>query len=77
VAVSADQAYAVGEFGSILRRGDGGWAIEKPRVTDRALHAAWIDPAGGVWAIGGNFDATPMTAGVLLHKGAPLQGSFP
>jgi hypothetical protein len=73
VAVSEDQAYAVGEFGSVLKRGgDGSWAIDKPHVTDQNLHAAWIDPSGGVWAVGGKYDTPPMSAGVLIHKGEPV-----
>jgi hypothetical protein len=77
VAVSDDQAYAVGQFGTVLRRGSSGWSSEKSRVTDENLHAAWIDPDGGVWAVGGHFDTPPMRAGVLIHKGDPVQGSFP
>jgi hypothetical protein len=73
VAVSADQAYAVGQFGTVLGRDKSGkWSTEKPRVTDQDLHAAWIDQSGGAWAVGGRFDATPMSAGVLLHKGDPV-----
>jgi len=73
VAVSEDQAYAVGEFGSVLRRGSsGGWTIDKPHVTDQNLHAVWIDPAGGAWAVGGHYDTPPMSAGVLIHKGDPV-----
>lgn len=73
VAVSEDDAYAVGQFGAVLRRGDGGtWAVDKPRVTDQNLHAAWIDPSGGVWAVGGHFDTPPMRDGVLIHKGDPI-----
>ena len=77
VAVSATDAYAVGEFGSILQRSGGAWAIEQPRVTNEDLHAAWIDPDGNVWAVGGDFESVPTGAGVLLHKGQPLQGSIP
>ena len=73
VAVSEDQAYAVGQFGTVLSRDDdGGWAVDKPRVTDQNLHAAWIDPSGGVWAVGGRFDTPPTKDGVLIHKGDPV-----
>jgi hypothetical protein len=77
VAVSANDAYAVGQFGTILRRGGNGtWAVEKTRATDQNLHAAWIDPSGGAWVVGGHFDP-PMRDGVLVYKGEPLQGSIP
>jgi hypothetical protein len=77
VAVSDDQAYAVGQFGAVLRRGSSGWASEKSRVTQQNLHAAWIDPAGGAWAVGGHFDTPPLRAGVLIHKGDPIPATFP
>jgi hypothetical protein len=75
VAVSDDQYVAVGQFGTVLRRGNSSWSSDKP-VTSQNLHAAWIDPAGGMWAVGGHYDTPPMSAGVLIHKGDPLQGSF-
>jgi hypothetical protein len=76
VAVSEDHAYAVGEFGTVLSRGSSGWSVEKPHVTDQALHAAWIDEAGGAWAVGGKFDTSPTRAGVLIHKGEAVQGGL-
>lgn len=76
VALSADQAIAVGQFGTVLRRGRSGWSTD-PRVTDENLHATWIDPDGGVWAVGGHYDVVPMRAGVLIHEGAPVLSSLP
>ena len=76
VAVSADDAYAVGRTGTVLRRrAGGGWAAEKSS-TEENLHAAWIDPDGGAWAVGGKYETPPYKDGVLIHKGAPLQGTF-
>jgi len=73
VAVSETDAYAVGQTGTVLRRGsDGTWASEKLRLTQQNLHAVWIDPTGGAWAVGGQYDTPPMSAGVLLHKGEPI-----
>jgi len=76
VAVSEDDAYAVGQFGTILRRGSSGWATEKPAVTQQNLHATWIDPAGGAWAVGGQFESSPTSSGVLLYKGALQPGGL-
>jgi hypothetical protein len=77
VAVSDDDAYAVGRFGTILRREADGWSEEEGGpLTQENLHAAWIDPAGGVWVVGGEFDLRPTTSGVLLHKGDPIEGSL-
>lgn len=78
VTASADQAYAVGQFGAVLKRSSSGsWSAEQDVPTNQNLHAAWIDPSGGVWAVGGHFDTPPMSGGVLIHKGDPLQGSIP
>jgi hypothetical protein len=77
IAVSTDLAYAVGEFGVVLRRGSSGWSTDQSQVTAENLHAAWIDPAGGVWAVGGDYDVQPTKMGVLLHKGELLRGAFP
>ncbi|HTE49715.1 MAG TPA: hypothetical protein VK698_02495 [Kofleriaceae bacterium] len=77
VAVSDDQAYAVGHFGTILRRESDGWVADGEPATEENLHAAWIDPAGGVWTVGGQFDARPTTSGVLLHNGNVIEGSLP
>ncbi|MEO8699426.1 MAG: hypothetical protein ABI867_05255 [Kofleriaceae bacterium] len=76
VAASGDVAFAVGEFGTVLRRGSSGWATDE-RVTDQHMHAAFIDPDGGAWAAGGDFDSTPTKSGVLIHNGEPLQGTIP
>ena len=76
--VGADDtdAYAVGQFGTVLERGSNGkWAAQKSG-TSQHLHAVWIDPSGGVWAVGGNFDVPPYSAGVVIHKGDALKGSF-
>ncbi|HEY0255209.1 MAG TPA: hypothetical protein VGC41_26960 [Kofleriaceae bacterium] len=70
VAVSESDAYAVGQFGTVVHRTDS-WSPEKG-VTTQNLHGAFIDSAGGVWAAGGQFDSNPMTAGVLIHSGDPV-----
>lgn len=76
VAVSGDQAYAVGRFGAVLRRTSDGWVAESPATEDN-LHAAWIDPEGGVWAVGGQFESNPTTSGVMIQKGNVIEGSLP
>lgn len=70
---SKTMAYAVGANGTILGRTPGGWREEvvEPIVTFD-LHATWIDPAGGAWAVGGDLVSTPMTDGLVLYKGAAL-----
>jgi hypothetical protein len=77
VTVTDDDAYAVGDFGVVLhRKSGGGWATDKNSGTQQHLHAAWIDPSGGVWSVGGQFESSQTSDGVLIHKGDALQGSF-
>lgn len=77
VSVHDDVSLAVGSDGIVLRRGtDGTWSPD-PHVTDQHLHAAFIDPAGEAWSVGGEFNAAPTRSGVLLHAGTELQGAFP
>lgn len=62
----------VGLEGAIAFRGDSGWASDETGLNlDLALdyHAAWIDPQGGIWAVGGNIRGEPRTDGVLAHFG--------
>lgn len=74
VAVGADgQAWAAGAGGEIYHRDGDGWQRE---VTDQALsveslHAAYVDPAGGVWAVGGNVLSAALNNGAILHRGKP------
>lgn len=66
-AVSGEEVYAVGELGAAAERSDQGWAINAQHLTSRNFHAAWIDPEGGVWGVGGNFDQTPLTTDGFLE----------
>ena len=64
-------AYAVGMQGTVLRHDGVGWIAEAhglPFYED--LHGVWIDPAGGVWAAGGQVVAPPFTDGALIYKGS-------
>lgn len=76
-AATDSAAYVVGHAATVLARGDSGWSIENiGGATTLNLHADWIDPDGGVWAVGGNFDSTPTTDGVLIHKGQEIAGDI-
>jgi hypothetical protein len=75
VAASGDTAFAVGHAGTVLSRSSSGWSVEDTGgVTAQNLHAAIIDPAGGKWAMGGNFDDSPTTNGVLIYQGTETIG---
>ena len=75
VYVAADgQAVATGAGGVIyMRAKGGGWSrIDHDLALDvESLHAAWIDPQGGVWAVGGNVLSNRLDHGVIVHRGAP------
>jgi len=67
--LGSDTAYAVGANGAILQRSRQGWHEEDPGViVTFDLHATWIDPAGAVWAVGGDLVSTPKAHGLLLYK---------
>lgn len=65
-----ESGYAVGQYASIVARDASGWHEESTKISIRQdLHGVWIDPSGGVWAVGGHTASFPLTEGVLLHKG--------
>lgn len=67
-----DHGYAVGQYGLTYRRDAEGWREEDNELArSEDLHAVWIDPSGGVWAVGGRI-SNVLTHGVVLHKGAPV-----
>jgi len=77
VAVTETDAYAVGDSDTILHRSSGGtWSTEKAIQTGESFHADFIDSAGGVWVVGGEFESPMTKNGVLLHKGKAVQGGF-
>ena len=65
-------AVACGERGVVYERTDGVWRRVETGVasTFESLHAAWIDPDGGLWAVGGNVLSTSLDAGTILHRPA-------
>lgn len=63
-------AFASGQFGAIFRReGDGTWVEDAMPPTSETLHACWIDPSGGLWAVGGQVQAFPLVRGVMVYRG--------
>lgn len=67
---------AVGANGSVLRRRGGVWRTE---VVERAaaldFHSVWIDPEGGIWAVGGQVVTAPLSDGIIYHLGATIPGT--
>lgn len=63
--------FAVGSLGAVYRRDPAGWQEEETGISvDGNLHSVWIDPDGGVWAVGGQTYVEPFTDGVLIYGGA-------
>ncbi len=68
----ADVVYVVGRFGEVLKRtGSAPFArVETGLDLARDYHAVWIDPDGGVWAVGGHINDAPLVQGLLSYSGA-------
>jgi hypothetical protein len=70
-----DTGWAVGLYGAIYARDEDGWRAEDTGLRFRAdLHGVWVDPEGGVWAVGGQTASPPLTDGILLHRGEHVTG---
>jgi hypothetical protein len=68
-AARGDSAFAVGEFGLIAERKASEWSVLDQQLIQLNFHAAWIDPDGGLWGVGGKFDSPPQTDGFLIYYG--------
>jgi hypothetical protein len=70
VCIAGSEGYAVGQYGAVYVRDASGWK-EDPNslLIDQNLHGVWIDPSGGVWAVGGQTFSPPLTDGVMIHLG--------
>lgn len=74
VHVGPEFSVAVGNEGSVWRRDPtGAWTADAdaPNVP-LDYHATYIDPDGGVWAVGGRLSDLPPTQGLLAHHGQAL-----
>jgi hypothetical protein len=72
-AAGADRVYAVGESGAAAERTAAGWSLlDRPAIKSN-FHAAWVDPEGGLWGVGGAFDTLPLTSqGFLAYYGVAI-----
>lgn len=59
----------VGQQGTVIRWSGSEWVADEERPTTVVLHGVWIDEEGGIWAVGGNLNSTPITDGVILYDG--------
>jgi hypothetical protein len=68
-------AWAVGLGGSIYRGKDSKFVAVDSGIdvtATQSLHAVWVDPSGGVWAVGGNALSPELDAGLALHWGGAI-----
>ena len=66
--LNGDASYAVGIEGVVLRRISGGWTRVDTGLNIReAFHSVWVDPSGGIWAVGGQVLAPPLIHGVMIY----------
>ncbi len=75
VFVRAPMAAAVGVAGSLALRTERGWELVDTRLnTSRDFHAGWIDPEGGLWAVGGDLSVA-LTSGMVAYSGPRTIGT--
>ncbi|MBP6630283.1 MAG: vanadium-dependent haloperoxidase [Kofleriaceae bacterium] len=72
------QAIATGQRGVVLERGAEGWRVSDldDTPTLQSFHAGWIDPSGGVWAVGGDVLDTSLARGAIVHRGKASVARF-
>ena len=64
----------VGVGGAIAFRSADGWTLQRPGLdTPLDLHGTWVDPDGGVWAVGG--DLGNLDHGMVVYGGTAAVGS--
>jgi hypothetical protein len=75
--VSDGEGYAVGAEGTVVQRVGAAWKLldTKLDLLD-ALHAVWVDPEGGVWAVGGNLLTATPDQGMLVHSGEVISNEI-
>jgi len=71
VSVRGESAWASGLNGTMFERQNGAWSeIDHGLSIDVAsLHATWIDPEGGIWAVGGGVLSAALDNGAIIHRG--------
>ena len=71
---SGESGVAVGVGAAVATRNASGWQLQDPAIaTSLDLHGAWIDPAGGMWAVGGDL-TTRLNQGLVVYGGAATIG---
>ena len=67
--VGDDSDYVAGVQGTVFRFASGEWIkVDTGIDLKEDLHAVWIDPNDGIWIVGGQVLAPPITNGVLIYR---------
>lgn len=79
IAVRGTSAWASGAAGTVFERQNGAWTeIDHGLPIDVAsLHAIWIDPDGGIWAVGGGVLSAALDNGTIIHRGPEVPAYDP
>ena len=65
----------VGSKASVAFRTQSGWELQDTGLeSPRDLHAVWMDPDGGIWAVGGTLSAA-LGNGIIIYIGEALVAS--
>ena len=63
------EGYAVGIRGSVAHWDGEQWRrVETGIALSEAYHTVWVDPDGGVWAVGGRVVEPPLVDGVMVYR---------
>jgi sugar lactone lactonase YvrE len=66
---------AVGVGGAVAFRSGTGWQLQRPGVsTPLDFHSTWVDPDGGVWAVGGDVSVN-LNRGMIAYGGPAAIGT--
>jgi hypothetical protein len=77
VSMSDAGGEVVGLVGTMLSDDGGEWSADPQELSTENMHAVWVDPDGGVWAVGGKFDQPMTKDGVLLFRGPDAPPAIP
>jgi len=72
VRADAKDAWASGSGATLYQRASDGTWQERDHgfeLSIESLHSIWIDPEGGVWAVGGNVVSARLDAGTIMYRG--------
>lgn len=74
---SPDHGFAVGDQGTVVEKRGAAWELlDTGFELFNPFHAVWVDPDGGVWAVGGEVLSPIPVDGMLLHRGPEVSDAI-